>query len=182
MLYLASILLSWPCAILVLGMNANKACLSLVLAVNVASLRAHFPWKRWWEAYMLVPICTWHHHLAPWLRKADNFWSTWMDFKQIFSSQWKKKVSFHFWILTSTGNWTALKVTKSIGGPPIPIFIYTRIHITTLHTVSPGFPDPQSQSSLWSGFPYSRTGISHQLFPENGYSPQQIRWALKPAT
>jgi len=31
-------------------------------------------------------------------------------------------------------------------------------------TISPRFPDTQSRSSLWSGFPYSRTGIFYLHF------------------
>ena len=38
-------------------------------------------------------------------------------------------------------------------------------------TISPGFPDTQSRSSLWPGFPHSRTGIFHHCFQGTWIQP-----------
>lgn len=90
--------------------------------------------------------------------KADGiFWTTLVDITWIFSSQWKrkkKKATIHFWTFTSTG----YRIVLSVWNPSVP---RSEAHpcqslsapgITSppcKQTISPGFLDTQSQSSLW---------------------------------
>jgi len=50
-------------------------------------------------------------------------------------------------------------------------YTYTRIHITILLTITPCFPDTQSQSSLWPGFPHPSTRISHHCLQGQWIQP-----------
>jgi hypothetical protein len=77
------------------------------------------------------------------------------------------------------GNCAASKVTKSVGNPLIPIFIYTKIHITTLQTNNHSWFPLYTEPKL---FVTQELEFLTTVFKENGYSSQQIWWVLKTVT
>ena len=66
---------------------------------------------------------------------------------------------------------------------PTPIFIYTRIHITILQTNREFFLPCYTQTKALSNQDFLTQELEFitDIFKDNGYSPQQVRWALKPA-
>jgi len=138
------------------------------------------------QTYMLVQICRWHfRHLATWPRKTGRFserpqWTPQQD--TVYNGKRRRRPPL------IPGHWHLQKNGRLPRAQSIPE-IHPHQSLPT-----PDFASPSCYQSVLTSLIHRAKALCDQdslpqeleflttVFKDNGYSPQQIRWAMKPIT